>query len=74
MSQPSTKRARKRCPHGLISPYYCVRCGGNGICKHKRQKQKCKDCKGDVAHNPVLNRLFLERPLAHTEKGSHFHL
>lgn len=35
----------KHCEHGRRR-YYCVDCGGKGICIHKRRKGRCKDCKG----------------------------
>ena len=35
----------KQCIHGK-KPYYCVGCGGKGICKHGKRKATCRDCGG----------------------------
>lgn len=39
------KYQRKKCEHGKVS-YYCLQCGGAGICCHQKIKSGCSICKG----------------------------
>jgi hypothetical protein len=39
------KRVRKRCPHGKVNNgYFCRKCGGRGLCKHRNQRYQCTLC------------------------------
>jgi hypothetical protein len=38
-----TKYVRKKCEHGKQS-YYCIPCGGKGVCPHGKIKSGCKEC------------------------------
>lgn len=37
------KYIRKKCEHGKQS-YYCLPCGGKGVCLHGKMKSGCKEC------------------------------
>ena len=39
----SSRRVRKRCPHGKHKSF-CKECGGSQICPHDKLKQNCREC------------------------------
>ena len=41
----SSRRVRKRCPHGKHKQN-CRECGGSAFCEHDKFKSKCKECGG----------------------------
>lgn len=50
-TEQKPKYIRKKCEHGK-QPYYCLDCGGKGLCIHKKAKSSCKDCGGGSALCP----------------------
>ncbi len=59
------KYARKKCPHGKArNGYRCKECGGKGLCKHGRDRSRCKECGGKkqvrkrCPHGKALNGYF----------------
>ena len=38
----------RACVNTVDVPHSCKDCGGNGICKHGRQRSGCNDCTGKV--------------------------
>ena len=43
------KFVRYPCEHGISDRgFLCKMCKGNGLCRHEKQKQRCKDCKEEA--------------------------
>ena len=43
----SSRRVRKRCPHGKLKSF-CKDCGGSQICPHDKLKKNCRECGGSA--------------------------